>query len=176
MECVHLTPLSFTHTLSHPCSCRREYAPAHNKPLSWCRLCWWQEWVELMWNVWSLDWLWSRQTHTVLYLPVCAPVKHVYYQRPLSELRGILGISATQRLSLLVPPCPARTLFTQRHGGWTPFTHREERKQWWDTGKKSARHMKTRVSVWGAKVWLFLELQRIHLMNLHNWNSTHVSK
>lgn len=40
------------------------------------------------------------------------------------------------------------TWFIQRHGGWTPFTHREERKQRWDTGKKSSRDMQTRVSVW----------------------------
>lgn len=39
----------------------------------------------------------------------------------------------------------AHALFIQRHGGWTPFTHREERQQKRDTGKKSS--MQTRVSV-----------------------------
>lgn len=70
----------------------------------------------------------------------------------LNLLQWISGISATQCLLLPFLPVPvhpqARTLFTQRHGGWTPFTHREERKQRWDTGKKSSRDMQTRASVW----------------------------
>lgn len=171
---------TFTPTPEQTHSCRQTYTPIH-KPLHRCLLCWVQECVELMWNVWFLGWLWSRH----IAVPTCAPKWSMstisgLCQR-LNLLQGILGISATQHL--LLPFLPAllthsRTLFIQRHGGWTPFTHREERKQRWDTGKKSSRDMQTRVSVWAqtaAEVGLFLELRRIHPMNLHYWNSTHVS-
>lgn len=128
-----------------------------------------------------LCWLQSR--HTV---PTCVPKWSMStisrLCKRLNLLQRISGISVTQCLLLLFLPNPvhpqACTLFTQRHGGWTPFTHREERKQRWDTGKKSSTDKQTRVSVWAQtaeEVRLFLELQRIHLMNLHYWDSFRVS-
>lgn len=119
-------------------------------------------------------------------VPTCVPKWSMsaisgFYER-LNLFQGIWGISAMQRLlcrsSLPLSTHKPRALFTQRHVGWTPFTHREERKQDWDTGKKSSRDMQTRACVWAqtvAEVRLFLEPPRIYLMNLHYWNSTGVS-
>lgn len=159
--------------------------PSTHTPLSWCLSSRLQEWVELMWNVWSLSWL--RSWHIVV--PTCAPQWSMSTVR-LYLLQGISGISATQ--GLLLPflstllththknthTHTAHTLFIQRHGGWPSFTHREERQQRWDTGKKSSEDLQTRVSVWAptaAEVGLFLELWGIHPVNLHNWNATRVS-
>lgn len=126
---------------------------------------------------------WLRRQYCRTYL--CAQTKHVSYQRLLWETKSLSGnLGNLSHAAPLVPflPAPvhpqARALFTQRHVGWTPFTHREERKQDWDTGKKSSRDMQTRDCVWAqtvAEVRLFLEPQRIYLMNLHYWNSTRVS-
>lgn len=164
--------------------------PSTHTPLSWCLSSRLQEWVELMWNVWSLSWL--RSWHIVV--PTCAP------QWSMSTIGGLCQtISAAGNLGNLshagplvaVPLYPAHThthknththtahtLFIQRHGGWPSFTHREERQQRWDTGKKSSEDLQTRVSVWAptaAEVGLFLELWGIHPVNLHNWNATRVS-
>lgn len=157
LECVHGVSHTFTPTPETTHSCRQTHTSMH-KPL------WDQEWEVLMGNVWFLSRLWSRHFS----VPTCAPqTKHVdsvrgwicsresweSQQRSASCCRSSLPCSPT-----------ACTLFIQRHGGWTPFTHREESKQRWDTGKKSSRDMQTGVSVWAqtaAEVGLFLELWRI---------------
>lgn len=128
----------------------------------------------------------AKLTHCCTYL--CAPVKHVYYRRPLSDYIccGESWESQPRRASccrsshthIKTHTHTAHTLFIQRHGGRPSFTHREERQQRWDTGKKSSEDSQTRVSVWAptaAEVGLFLELWGIHPVNLHNWNATRVS-
>lgn len=139
-----------------------------------------QQWVELLWNAWTLGRLPNRRSA----VPTCAlhwsmSTISDFCQR-LNLLQGMLGMSATRLPVVANPSLPsshtrAHALFTQRHGGRTPFSQRKQR---WDTGKKSSRDMQTRVSVWAqtlAEVGLFLEQWGIHPMNLHNWNSTHVS-
>lgn len=177
---------SHTHTAAdiqyiHPCTQTPALVAccvARRNERNWCRM---SEGFFFFFPSSYLCWLQSRRT-----VPTCAPKWSMSTISRLCErlnlLRRISGISVTQCLLLLFLPSPvhpqACTLFTQRHGGWTPFTHREERKQRWDTGKKSSTGMQTRVSVWAPtakEVRLFLELRRIHLMNLHCWNSFRVS-
>lgn len=120
LECMCLTVLfrqskishTFTPMTERTRSCRQTYTPIH-KPLHRCLLCWVQEWMELMWNVWIfsfvfffLSFLWSR--HAAVYLPV----------RPKWSMSTIIGLWQTKSAAVnlrnlsyavplvAVPPCP----------------------------------------------------------------------
>ncbi len=120
VECICLTLLfhrsmctilqTFTPTPEQAHSCRHTNILIH-KPLYWCLLCWVREWMESMWNVWFLGFLWSRHNA----VPACASKWSMSIicglcQR-LNLLQGILGISATQRL--LLPFLPALLTHSQ---------------------------------------------------------------
>lgn len=187
--CHSTCAISHTHTPERTNSCSQTNTPVHTRP--WAGA--YRADCRNEWSLCGMSDLWvGCEADTLLYLPV-RPTEACLLSAAsvrLYLLRGILGISATQ--GLLLPflstllththknthTHTTHTLFIQRHGGWPSFTHREERQQRWDTGKKSPEDLQTRVSVWGptaAEVGLFLELWGIHPVNLHNWNATRVS-
>lgn len=187
--CHSTCAISHTHTPERTNSCSQTNTPVHTRP--WAGA--YRADCRNEWSLCGMSDLWvGCEADTLLYLPV-RPSEACLLSAAsvrLYLLRGISGISATQ--GLLLPflstllththknthTHTAHTLFIQRHGGWPSFTHREERQQRWDTGKKSSEDLQTRVSVWAptaAEVGLFLELWGIHPVNLHNWNATRVS-
>lgn len=183
--CHSTCAISHTHTPERTNSCSQTNTPVHTRP--WAGA--YRADCRNEWSLCGMSDLWvGCEADTLLYLPV-RPSEACLLSAAsvrLYLLRGILGISATQ--GLLLPflstllththKNTAHTLFIQRHGGWPSFTHREERQQRWDTGKKSSEDLQTRVSVWAptaAEVGLFLESWGIHPVNLHNWNATRVS-
>lgn len=74
------------------------------------------------------------QTHCSTYL--CAPVKHVYYQRPLSETKsaaGNLGNFSYAAPLVAFPPCPTHTqsvlcLYKDMGAGHPSLTEKKENK------------------------------------------------
>lgn len=116
-------------TLSH--SCRQTYTPIH-KPLHRCLLCWVQEWVELMWNVWFSAWLWSRHTA----VPTCAAKRSMSTISGLCQTEsaaGNLGNLSNAAPLVAVPPCPARPqpvlcLYKDMGAGHPSLTEKKENK------------------------------------------------